>query len=113
MLLTEYKGGVGLNLQAASVVIFCEAWWNHNTELQAIGRAHRYGQTENVLVIRLRAVDGGYDDKLVEVQAMKHIVNQELMRGIVRRHDQEPVLLPLYTRDFDAILFEQPLAPTQ
>ena len=46
-------GGVGLNLQEATrVYITCPAW-NPATELQAIGRAHRTGQTAKVVVRRL------------------------------------------------------------
>lgn len=46
-------GGVGLNLQEATrVYITCPAW-NPATELQAIGRAHRTGQTRKVTVRRL------------------------------------------------------------
>ena len=46
-------GGVGLNLQEATrVYITCPAW-NPATELQAIGRAHRTGQTGKVVVRRL------------------------------------------------------------
>jgi SNF2 family DNA or RNA helicase len=46
-------GGVGLNLQEATrVYITCPAW-NPATELQAIGRAHRTGQTRKVVVRRL------------------------------------------------------------
>ena len=46
-------GGVGLNLQEATrVYITCPAW-NPATELQAIGRAHRTGQTQKVTVRRL------------------------------------------------------------
>ena len=46
-------GGVGLNLQQATrVYITCPAW-NPATELQAIGRAHRTGQTRKVVVRRL------------------------------------------------------------
>jgi SNF2 family DNA or RNA helicase len=45
-------GGVGLNLQEATrVYITCPAW-NPATELQAIGRAHRTGQTQKVTVRR-------------------------------------------------------------
>jgi SNF2 family DNA or RNA helicase len=62
-------GGVGLNLQEATrVYITCPAW-NPATELQAIGRAHRTGQTKKVTVRRLIYVgeDGvpGPDGNLV------------------------------------------------
>ena len=46
-------GGTGLNLQAASVVIFCEPQIKPSLTAQAIARVHRMGQTENTLVFHL------------------------------------------------------------
>lgn len=46
-------GGVGLNIQTATRVYFLSPYWNPATELQAIGRAHRTGQTKEVYVTRL------------------------------------------------------------
>ncbi len=46
-------GGVGLNLQAASVVILCEPQVKPTMEEQAIARAHRMGQLRSVQVHRL------------------------------------------------------------
>jgi SNF2 family DNA or RNA helicase len=46
-------GGVGLNLQEATRVYITTPAWNPATELQAIGRAHRTGQTQKVTIRRL------------------------------------------------------------
>ena len=46
-------GGVGLNLQEATRVYITAPSWNPATELQAIGRAHRTGQTQQVYVKKL------------------------------------------------------------
>ena len=43
-------GGVGLNVQCASRVYIMSPSWNPSTELQAIGRCHRSGQTREVYV---------------------------------------------------------------
>ncbi len=59
-------GGVGLNLQAASVVILCEPQTKPTTEAQAIARAHRMGQVETVQVHRLLTVDS-VDEHLVRL----------------------------------------------
>ena len=49
--------GQGLNLQAASSVVLLEPQWTPAHEQQAIGRAHRMGQTaRNVLVHRMIAI---------------------------------------------------------
>ncbi len=54
VLLIQIKaGGVGLNLQEASRIYITTPSWNPATELQAIGRAHRTGQTRCVSVRRL------------------------------------------------------------
>jgi superfamily II DNA or RNA helicase len=63
-------GGVGLNLQAASVVVLCEPQLKPSTEEQAIARAHRMGQTRRVLVHRLLA-RGTCDEVLLELVAGK------------------------------------------
>ena len=46
-------GGQGLNLQEATRVYITSPSWNPATELQAIGRAHRTGQTQKVYVRKL------------------------------------------------------------
>ncbi len=51
-------GGVGLNIQAASVVIICEPQLKPTTEWQAIARAHRMGQARSVQVHRLLSEEG-------------------------------------------------------
>lgn len=59
-------GGVGLNLQAASVVVLCEPQTKPTTEAQAIARAHRMGQVETVQVHRLLTA-GTVDEHLVRI----------------------------------------------
>lgn len=63
-------GGVGLNLQAASVVVLCEPQLTPTSEEQAIARAHRMGQVRPVQVHRLLAVDS-VDERIVQLLAGK------------------------------------------
>jgi SNF2 family DNA or RNA helicase len=63
-------GGVGLNIQAASVVIICEPQWNPAIEEQAIARAHRMGQVRRVDVHRLLA-EHTVDQQMLELTAAK------------------------------------------
>ncbi|MFJ7177253.1 DEAD/DEAH box helicase [Streptomyces massasporeus] len=58
--------GVGLNMQAASVVILCEPQIKPTIEHQAVARAHRMGQVRSVRVHRLLAVPG-VDERMVEM----------------------------------------------
>ena len=59
-------GGTGLNIQSASVVIFCEPQIKPSIENQAISRAYRMGQVRDVLVYRLLA-DDTVDEQIMEL----------------------------------------------
>ena len=63
-------GGVGLNIQAASVVVICEPQLKPTTEWQAIARAHRMEQLETVQVHRLLSEEG-VDQRITEILARK------------------------------------------
>ena len=63
-------GGTGLNIQAASVVVFCEPQLTPAIENQAIARAYRMGQTRDVLVYRLLA-DETIDERMLEILSSK------------------------------------------
>lgn len=75
-------GGVGLNIQAASVVVICEPQLKPTTEWQAIARAHRMGQLESVQVHRLLS-DEGVDQRLREILATK----KELFESFARESE--------------------------
>ena len=59
-------GGVGLNIQAASVVILCEPQVKPSIEAQAVARAHRMGQVRSVQVHRLLIADS-VDQRMLEL----------------------------------------------
>ncbi len=63
-------GGTGLNIQAASVVVFCEPQLTPAIESQAVARAYRMGQTRDVLVHRLLA-DETIDERMLEILSGK------------------------------------------
>ncbi|MFE7038896.1 DEAD/DEAH box helicase [Streptomyces atratus] len=63
-------GGVGLNMQAASVVIICEPQIKPTMEHQAVARAHRMGQIRTVQVHRLLAADT-VDERMLNILARK------------------------------------------
>ena len=76
-------GGVGLNLQEATRVYITAPSWNPATELQAIGRSHRTGQTQRVYVKKL--VYMGKDEvpsieqSVMELQGHKSKVCAEIL----------------------------------
>ena len=72
-------GGVGLNIQAASVVVICEPQLKPTTEWQAIARAHRMGQLESVQVHRLLSEEG-VDQRVTEILARKRELFDDFAR---------------------------------
>ena len=66
-------GGTGLNIQSASVVIFCEPQLKPSIENQAIARAYRMGQARNVLVYRLLC-ENTIDERITEMLAEKQAI---------------------------------------
>lgn len=72
-------GGVGLNIQSASVVVICEPQLKPTTEAQAIARAHRMGQVQSVQVHRLLSEDG-VDQRITEILARKKQIFDEFAR---------------------------------
>lgn len=72
-------GGVGLNIQAASVVVICEPQLKPTTEWQAIARSRRMGQLESVQVHRLLSEEG-VDRRITEILARKSELFAEFAR---------------------------------
>jgi superfamily II DNA or RNA helicase len=62
--------GVGVNIQAASVVILCEPQVKPSIEAQAVARAHRMGQVRTVQVHRLLIADS-VDERMIEILSSK------------------------------------------
>lgn len=72
-------GGVGLNIQAASVIILCEPQYKPSTENQAISRAYRMGQSNNVLVYRI-LTENSIDERIVEILQKKNNIFDQYAR---------------------------------
>lgn len=75
-------GGIGLNLQAASVVVLCEPQVKPTLEHQAVARAHRMGQVRTVQVHRLLTTDS-VDERLLHILENK----DRLFDAYARRSD--------------------------
>ncbi|MGA2490911.1 MAG: DEAD/DEAH box helicase [Anaerolineales bacterium] len=71
--LSTDAGGVGLNLQAASLVINLDLPWNPAVLEQRIARAHRHGQPFSVQVINLVAKDTIEERMLDTLAAKKNV----------------------------------------
>ena len=66
------SGGVGLNIQSASIVIFCEPQIKPSLTWQALSRVYRMGQIRNVLVYHLLC-PGTADDEMMRILEQKKI----------------------------------------
>jgi SNF2 family DNA or RNA helicase len=77
-------GGVGINLQEATRVYITAPSWNPATELQAIARAHRTGQTQKVTVRRLVYVGSettpSVEQSIMALQAGKAAIAAVLLK---------------------------------
>ncbi|XP_070808107.1 DNA excision repair protein ERCC-6-like [Pituophis catenifer annectens] len=69
-LLTTQVGGVGLTLTAASRVVIFDPSWNPAIDAQAVERAYRIGQKENVIIYRLITC-GTVEEKIYRRQVFK------------------------------------------
>jgi SNF2 family DNA or RNA helicase len=78
--LSTDAGGLGLNLQAASLVINLDLPWNPAVLEQRIARAHRHGQKKPVQVINLIA-QNTIEEKMLDTLAAK----RQLFEGIFGR----------------------------
>jgi superfamily II DNA or RNA helicase len=71
--LSTDAGGVGLNLQAASMVVNLDLPWNPAVLDQRIARAHRHGQPRPVNVVNLIA-QGTIEERMLDTLAAKRAV---------------------------------------
>ncbi|KAF8578409.1 hypothetical protein K439DRAFT_1663741 [Ramaria rubella] len=80
-LLSTRAGGVGINLWSADTVIIFDPDFNPHQDMQAISRAHRYGQTKTVLVFKLM-VKGAAEERIVQTGkrklALDHLIVQKM-----------------------------------
>jgi len=95
VLITRACGYQGLQFSEASQVILMEPWWTRNWEYQAIKRAHRNRQKQEVVVHRIRATNSGIDTMRKKVQTSKAKSNQMILQDIVKE-DSAEIKLPAF-----------------
>ena len=76
LLMSLQAGGVGLNLQEASMVILLDRWWNPAIENQAIQRAHRFGRKTPLQVVRF-LVEDSVEERILEILQEKEALFDE------------------------------------
>jgi SNF2 family DNA or RNA helicase len=97
MLVSLKAGGSGLNLTAADHVFLCDPWWNPAVEAQAIDRAHRIGQSRNVMAYRLVARDT-IEEKILLLQQSKRALAEAIIG------EENSILRQLTAEDLDLLL---------
>ena len=78
-LISLKAGGVGLNLTQADTVIHYDPWWNPAAENQATDRAHRIGQTKNVMVYKLVA-EATLEEQILVMQKQKQKLTDSALK---------------------------------
>ncbi len=78
-LISLKAGGVGLNLTQAGYVYLIDPWWNPAVETQAIDRAYRIGQHQNVMAVRLICPDT-IEEKIMLLQETKKDLASNLIK---------------------------------
>ncbi len=77
-LISIKAGGTGLNLTAADYVFILDPWWNPFVERQAIARAHRIGQKNNVMVTRFISKNS-IEEKILLLQETKKMLSSDII----------------------------------
>ncbi|KAI9189933.1 DNA repair protein rhp26 [Blastocladiella emersonii ATCC 22665] len=90
-LLTTKVGGLGVNLTGANRIIIYDPDWNPTTDLQAMNRAWRLGQTRHVTIYRLMTT-GSLEEKIYHRQIFKthlsaKVLSDPKQRRYFRLHD--------------------------
>ena len=96
-LISLKAGGLGLNLTAAGYVFLLDPWWNPAVEAQAVDRAHRIGQLQQVFAYRLIARDT-VEEKVLDLQKSK----RDLASAIISQDNS--VLKNLQKEDLELLL---------
>ncbi len=78
--LSTDAGGVGLNLQSASVLINMDCPWNPAVLEQRIGRIHRLGQTKPVTIINFIS-RGTIEERMLSLLAFKKQMFEGILDG--------------------------------
>ncbi|MFK7934670.1 MAG: DEAD/DEAH box helicase, partial [Saprospiraceae bacterium] len=77
-LISLKAGGTGLNLTAADYVLLLDPWYNPFAESQAIARAHRIGQTRQVISLKFITKDT-IEEKILALQRRKAQLAEEII----------------------------------
>ncbi|KAI0785072.1 SNF2 family N-terminal domain-containing protein [Abortiporus biennis] len=89
-LLTTRAGGVGINLWSADTVIIFDPDFNPHQDLQAIARAHRYGQQKTCLVFKLMVKESA-EERIMQTGKKKLILDHLIVQKMDDDEGREDV----------------------
>lgn len=72
-IVSTHSRNEGISIISADVVVLYDQGWNPQVDSQAVGRAHRIGQTKPVTVYRL-VLNGTIDQYILELSILKNEV---------------------------------------
>ncbi|KAM3135575.1 hypothetical protein pb186bvf_012246 [Paramecium bursaria] len=90
LILSIKASSTGLNLTMANHVFIVDPWWNPAIEEQAIGRAHRIGQTQQVFVKRFLCKET-IEEKINILHQKKKNIFQNAMNTKEKKLDKEEI----------------------
>jgi SNF2 family DNA or RNA helicase len=80
LLLSTRSSAFGLNLQVADTIVLFDSDYNPFVELQASSRAHRLGQQNAVVVVRL-LMDGTGEERILKLSRRKYLLGNQIIEG--------------------------------
>ncbi|KAJ2374385.1 ATP-dependent DNA helicase Snf21, partial [Coemansia sp. RSA 2603] len=80
-LLSTRAGGQGLNLQTADTVVIFDSDWNPSADAQAMDRAHRIGQKNEVRILRLITRGSVEEDILARAEYKRDLDGKVIQAG--------------------------------
>jgi SWI/SNF-related matrix-associated actin-dependent regulator of chromatin subfamily A3 len=72
---------VGINLVRGNHVYLMDPFWNEATELQAMDRVHRHGQTRPVRVVRF-VMNDSLEERMLNIQSAKSALGKASMEKL-------------------------------
>ncbi|KAJ1890689.1 ATP-dependent DNA helicase Snf21, partial [Kickxella alabastrina] len=80
-MLSTRAGGQGLNLQTADTVVIFDSDWNPSADAQAMDRAHRIGQENEVRILRLISRGTVEEDVLARAEHKRDLDGKVIQAG--------------------------------
>eukprot|EP01134_Creolimax_fragrantissima_P000987 CFRG0987T1 len=88
-ILSTRAGGLGVNLQTADTCILFDSDWNPQSDLQAMARVHRIGQTQPVTIYRM-IMTGTVEERIVARAARKLMLDEMVSVGSDAMFGKDP-----------------------